>query len=83
MKDVKTSWKIRRVLMFIVTIFCMTIIWKVVDGAIDTKTAETSIIYSFWVIFSVLVIYVFGVISDEQIAKLIDKKLHIEDKDKK
>ena len=66
--------------MFIVTIFCMSIIWTVVDGAMDTETARTALKYSFWVIFSVLVIYVFGVITDEQIARLLDKKLDIEDK---
>ena len=80
MKGVTTSWRIRRVLMFIVTIFCMSIIWTVVDGAMDTETARTALTYSFWVIFSVLVIYVFGVITDEQIARLLDKKLDIEDK---
>ena len=81
MNEVKTSWKIRRVLMIIVTTFCMAIIWLVVHGGMDTETARTAMKYSFWVIFSVLVIYVFGVISDEQIARLIDKKFNIgEDK---
>lgn len=80
MDDVKTSWKIRRFLMIAVTTFCMAIIWLVVYGGMDTETARTAMKYSFWVIFSVLVIYVFGVISDEQIARLIDKKFKLEDK---
>ena len=83
MKEVKTNWKIRRVLMFIVTFFCMFVIWEIVDGKIDTTTAETSIIYSYWIIFSVLVIYVFGVITDDQISNIIDKKLKHKDKDDK
>jgi len=63
--------------MFIVTLFCMVIIWNIVDNQLDTETARTIIKYSYWIIFSVLVIYVFGVISDEQISRFLDKKLNI------
>lgn len=75
MDKTNTNWKVRRTLMFFVTSFCMWIIWTVIDSGMDTETAQIALKYSFWIIFSVLAIYVFGVITDEQVSRLLDSKI--------
>ena len=74
MNTQQTSWKVRRFLMFLITAFCMAVIWKSihVDGS---EASITAIKYSFWVLFSVVAIYVFGVVTDEQVTRLIDSKI--------
>ena len=75
MKNVQTSWKVRRIVMFIIGLFSMGMIVyiNVVEKA--GKVAEMTLDASFFSLYVIMAVYVFGVITDENIGKYLDNKI--------
>ena len=75
MKNVQTSWKVRRIVMFIIGLFSMSMIIyiNVVEKA--GKVAEMTLDASFFSLYVIMAVYVFGVITDENISKYLDNKI--------
>lgn len=69
----KTNWKIRRTMMFIIVIFCMAVIWKAAPLP-ETENAVMAVKYSFYLLGVVVVVYVFGAITDDHIDQYITHK---------
>lgn len=79
MQRAYTNWKIRRTLMFVVTVFCMAVVWRGMQ--MDTDTAMTSVRLAFYTIIGVMLIYVFAVVTDDHIQTFIKAKYGIRDDD--
>lgn len=61
----KTSWKIRRIYLFIVLIYCMAVPAYCLATGLDTDVANTATTFSFVTFISTTMTYVFGASIEE------------------
>ena len=54
------NWKIRRMFMFLITIFCVAVISYCLWAELDTEVAETAVLMAFLTIIANVGCYVFG-----------------------
>ena len=70
-KPEKDKWKYRRLFMLWQTVFCKIVIVYVLFFAVETKAAELALEFSFMLMGTIVVAYVFGAtIEDIQKLKL-------------
>ena len=62
------SWRIRRLFMFSVSGFSMWMIYKALDEKLIGTVAEIVVQSSYWLLFGIIALYVFGVTVQDIVA---------------
>jgi len=65
------SWKMRRLVMFVIGLFCMATVCYILATGVDTEPAETAMTMSYLTLIVIVCVYVFGAVIDDK--NILDK----------